>query len=171
MPKYGVTSRIENENELVIEKIFEVPRERLFEMFTKSEHLENFWGPRGWELIHSSMDFTENGEWFYGLQDTDSSPENEGMESWRKTVYEEIIIPEKIVYIDYFTDKSSEINRELPIAKAVITFEELDENRTILKSQTEYQSGEELKKLVEAGLLQGVAETWDRLSDYLEQNN
>lgn len=170
MPKYGITSRMEKENELTLEKIFEEPRERLFEMFSKSEHLEKFWGPRGWELIHSSMDFKENGEWFYGMQDTDSSQENNGMESWGKTFYEEIVEPEKIVYVDYFTDKLGEINRELPVAKTVVTFDTLDENRSVLTSRTEYRSEEELKRLVDAGMLQGVAETWDRLSEYLEEN-
>ena len=170
MPKYGITSRMEKENELTLEKIFEVPRERLFEMFSKSEHLESFWGPRGWELIHSSMDFKEGGEWFYGMQDTDSSQDNYGMKSWGMAVYEEIVEPEKLVYVDYFTDKSGEINRELPVAKTVVTFDQLDEERSVLISRTEYQSEEELQKLVDAGMLQGIAETWDRLSEYLEKN-
>lgn len=169
MPIYGVSSRIENENELVVEKIFEVPREDLFKMFSEKKHLEQFWGPRGWELIHTSLNFKEEGEWFYGMQDMEPFGENERIESWGLTVFNEIIEDEKIVSIDYFTDKSGEINRELPVAKVNMTFEELDENRSILKSQTTYKYEEELQRLVEVGLLQGVAETWDRLSEYLNE--
>ena len=169
MPIYGISSRIEKENELLVEKIFEVPREHLFEMFTETRHLKSFWGPRGWELVHSSMNFEDEGEWFYGLQDLERVTENQQMTSWGLTVFKEIFVPERIAYIDYFTDKSGEINRELPVAKGVMTFEELDDNRSILKSHTEYQSAEELQRLVDVGLLQGVAETWDRLSEYLNE--
>lgn len=169
MPIYGISSRIENDYELIVDKIFEVSRAQLFEMFTKTKHLEQFWGPRGWELVRSSMNFEEEGEWFYGMQDLEPLTENQGMTTWGLTVYKEIIDTEKIVSIDYFTDERGEINRELPIAKVVMTFEDLDNNRSILKTQTTYQSEEELQKLVDAGLLQGVAETWERLSEHLSE--
>ncbi len=167
MPRYGITSRVENEKELVLEKIFDVPRERLFEMFSDTAHLEHFWGPHGWELIHSSMDFRTAGEWFYGMKDMNSSQENYGMESWGKTVYQEIEEPEKIIYVDYFVDKSGEINREMPASKTEMKFVELDKNRSILVSRTEYRSKEDLQKLMDSGLLEGVAEMWERLSEYV----
>ncbi len=169
MPIYGITSRIEHEKELVLEKVFEAPRERLFEMFTKTEHLAHFWGPRGWELIHSSLDFRPGGEWFYGMQETDSAQKNDKLESWGKTVYQVIEKPRRIVSVDYFADKSGEINRELPVAKTVMDFVALNNNRSILVSRTEYNAQEELQQLVDAGMLQGIAEMWDRLSKYVSE--
>ena len=32
--------------DLVIERVFDAPRERVFEMFTKPEHLEKWFGPK-----------------------------------------------------------------------------------------------------------------------------
>lgn len=167
MRDYGLTSRVENEKELVLEKIFDAPREKLFEMFTDSKHLENFWGPYGWELSYSSMDFRPGGEWFYGMKYASDDPEMQGVESWGKMEFKEIDQPNRIVYVDYFADKTGEINRELPIARSTMDFIELDENRTILVNRTEYSVEEELLELINRGMREGIAETWDRLSKYI----
>lgn len=37
-----VTSR-----DLVVERVFDAPRERVFEIFTKPEHIQKWWGPKG----------------------------------------------------------------------------------------------------------------------------
>src|SRR2546430_786399 len=33
--------------ELVIERVFDAPRERVFDVFTQPEHLQKWWGPIG----------------------------------------------------------------------------------------------------------------------------
>lgn len=163
---YGLTSRIENEKELVLEKIFNASKERMFEMFTDTKHLENFWSPYGWELAQSDMDFRPGGEWFYGLRYVSDNPEWKGAESWGKMEFKEIDKPNRIVYVDYFADKTGEINRELPIGKSTLDFIELDANRTILVNRTEYSAPEELMELINLGMREGIAETWDKLSQY-----
>ncbi|KYD20061.1 putative glutathione S-transferase-related transmembrane protein [Caldibacillus debilis] len=40
----------------------------------------------------------------------DKNQEEYGMESWNKTIYKEIIEPEKIVYIDYFSDSEGNMS-------------------------------------------------------------
>lgn len=169
MPEYGITSRVEDGRELVLEKIFQAPREKLFEAFTTSEHLEQFWGPSGWELIQSTMDFTPDGQWFYGMKSTDESAQTYGMESWGLTKYQEIDAPSRIVYQDYFADKNGEINREMPVAETTMDFVDLDNERTIVSSRTRYETEDELQKLIEQGMLQGMAEMWARLTDYLNK--
>lgn len=167
MANYGITSRVENETELIFEKIFEAPQEKLFEVFTTSEHLEQFWGPHGWKLIQSTMDFQPGGEWFYGMKCVDESQPTYGMESWGKTMYEKIDWPKQFVYRDYFADKHGELNRELPVAETTMEFVAIDNDRTIVSSRTKYSTPEELKALIENGVLQGMAEMWEGLSDYL----
>ena len=34
-----------NENEFVITRVFNVPRELMFKVWTSAEHLEKWWGP------------------------------------------------------------------------------------------------------------------------------
>jgi uncharacterized protein YndB with AHSA1/START domain len=37
----------EKEAELVMTRVFDAPRERVFEVFTKGEHIQKWWGPKG----------------------------------------------------------------------------------------------------------------------------
>lgn len=162
-----MTSKVENETDLVLEKIFEASREKVFNLFTDAEQLEEFWGPSGWELIHSNMNFRPDGEWHYGMKSTDETSQTFGVEYWKKAVYQEIDAPKKIVYHDYFADEQGEINREMPVAETKIEFVSLSEEQTIVVSRARYNTGEELKSLMDRGLVQTVAESWDRLTDYI----
>jgi uncharacterized protein YndB with AHSA1/START domain len=45
-----MVSRVENDKVLVLERVFDAPRELVFKMFKEPEHLKRWWGPRGWEL-------------------------------------------------------------------------------------------------------------------------
>jgi len=167
MLDYGLTTRIENEQEIVLEKIFLAPKELVFEMFTKNEHLEHFWSPHNWEMFHCAMDFRAGGEWFYGITQKNPNPNLKDEESYGKIVYDEIDAPNQIAYHFYFTDKTGEINRELPGTKTEMEFIALDEDRTIVASRMEYESAEVLQELINGGLRESLAESWDRLSTYL----
>ncbi|MDP9741403.1 UNVERIFIED_ORG: hypothetical protein QFZ59_003233 [Bacillus sp. B2I3] len=40
-----------------ITRSFIAPRELVFKALTESEHLQNWWGPKGWDLIFLSLSF------------------------------------------------------------------------------------------------------------------
>lgn len=171
MPEYGINTRIENDTDMVLEKIIVGPVDKVFEMFTNTEHLKHFWAPHGWELIDSTLDFTPEGEWFYGLKNTDGYPNTNQIENWGRSVFEKIIEPNLIVMVDYVTDSKGEINRELPSSRTTIELSELDDNRTIMVGHKEFNSPEELHQLISQGLREDIASRWERLSQYLAQQN
>lgn len=59
----AMTTRVENDKVLVLERVFNAPRELVFQMFKDPEHLKNWWGPRGWEVPVCKMDFRPGGIW------------------------------------------------------------------------------------------------------------
>src|SRR5690349_5790754 len=96
-----MNSRVEGDRTLVLERVFNAPRELVFKMFKDPEHLKHWWGPKGWELPVCKMDFRKDGVWHYCMKCTDQKQgEYFGMESWGKGVYKEISEPEKIIYTD-----------------------------------------------------------------------
>jgi len=152
----------------LLDRIFDAPRELVFQAFAQSEHLKHWWGPRGWELPVSNMDFRPGGSWHYCMKCVDKNHGDfYGMESWGKTVYKEIVEGEKIVYVDYFSDAEGTESTELPPSETTLTFEERD-GKTLVVSRTRYGSAEALKTVVDMGMEQGITETWDRLSEHLE---
>lgn len=169
MAKGEMKSRVENEKVLVLERVFNAPRELVFKMFKDPEHLKHWWGPRGWELPVCKMEFRPEGVWHYCMKCVDKNQgQYFGMEAWGKGVYKEIKEPERIVYTDYFSDADGNINKSLPAT--FVTMDFIDQGgKTKLVSRSEYVSAEALKTVMDMGMLQGITETWDRLEERLKE--
>ncbi len=164
--------RVEGGNLLVLEREFSAPREKVFEMFADNEHLKQWWGPRGWELPYSNLDFRPGGTWHYGMKGMDQTkPETYGMESWGKAIFREIDRPNRIVYTDFFSDEQGNESTQLPPSTTTIDFVDMGNGGTRLVNRTEYPTDKDLQEILEMGLLGGIAETWDRLEEYLGQQD
>lgn len=161
-------TRVEEQGQvLVLERVFHAPKELVFKVFSDGEHLKQWWGPRGWEVTVSKMDFRPGGSWHYCMKCMDRNQGDfYGMESWGKSVYEDIEEPEKMVYIDYFSDAEGHIAAEMPATTVTLTFEEWS-GGTKLVSRAVYESAEALKTVLAMGMEEGITQTWDRLEEYL----
>ncbi|MEN1986721.1 SRPBCC domain-containing protein [Paenibacillus hubeiensis] len=168
MPDNKMVSNVESGRILVLERVFDAPRELVFQMFKEPEHLKRWWGPKGWEIPVCTVDFRPGGVWHYCMKCVDPNQgEFYGMESWGKAVYKEIVEPERIIYNDYFSDAEGNVNDDLP--SSLITMEFIDlGGKTKLVNRSEYVSPEALQIVMDMGMLQGITETWDRLSELLE---
>jgi len=160
-------SRVENDKVLVLERVFDAPRELVFAMFKEAEHLKHWWGPRGWDLPVCNIDFRPGGVWHFCMKCTDPGQGKFfGMESWGKVVYKEIVEPERIVYVDYFSDAEGNVNEELPATEISMEFVDLG-GKTKLISRSEYATPDALKMVLDMGALEGIGQTWDRLEERL----
>ncbi|WP_276353306.1 SRPBCC domain-containing protein [Cohnella caldifontis] len=163
----AMTAKVEG-NVLILERVFHAPRELVFKAFSEAEHLKRWWGPRGWELTYCDIDFRPGGRWHYCMKCMDKNlGDFYGMESWGKSIYGDIVDGEKIDYTDYFSDPEGNEVPGMPAADATNTF--LDyEGKTKLVCKTRYVSPEELQKVLDMGMEQGISQTWDRLEEHLE---
>ena len=73
MSNNTMVSRVENDRVLVLERIFDAPRELVFKMFKEPEHLKRWWGPRGWEIPVCTVDFRPGGVWHYCMKCVDQN--------------------------------------------------------------------------------------------------
>ncbi|WP_040948993.1 SRPBCC domain-containing protein [Gorillibacterium massiliense] len=168
MSSNEMVSNVENDRVLVLERVFDAPRDLVFRMFKESEHLKRWWGPKGWEIPVCNIDFRPGGVWHYCMKCVDQNlGQFFGMESWGKGVYKEIVEPEKIIYTDYFSDAEGNINESMPSTLITMDFIDLG-SKTKLVNRSEYASAEGLKTVMDMGMLQGITETWNRLSELLE---
>jgi len=165
----SMVSRVENERVLVLERVFDAPRDLVYEMFKDPEHLKRWWGPRGWEIPICSVDFRPGGVWHYCMKCVDQNQgQFYGMESWGKGVYKDIVEPKTISYTDYFSDAECNTNENMPSTEVTLEFIELG-GKTKLVNRGEYVSTEALKTVMDMGMLQGITETWDRLEERLSE--
>jgi uncharacterized protein YndB with AHSA1/START domain len=154
----------------VITHTFNAPRELVFKAFTESEHLQNWWGPKGWTFNVSKFDFRAGGVLHY------SQKPDDGNVMWVKFVYNEIIAPEKVVYTNFFSDEEGNIKRapfdeNWPLETLnTMTLVE-DNGKTILTMiVAPVTPTEEEFKTIEASqeiLKEGFSRTFDQLDEYL----
>lgn len=149
-----------SDRELVMERVFNAPRELVFKAWTEPEHLAHWWGPKGWTLPVCTVDLRPGGEWHYCMRGP------EGEESWGKATYREIVPPERLVYVDAFSDAEGNVNTALPQMVIAVEFFE-HEGQTKVVSRSLFTTVEERDTVLAMGAVEGMNETLDRLEAYL----
>lgn len=158
------------EGKLVITRTFNAPRELVFKVWTESEHLKHWWGPTGMSLEVIKLDLRPGGMFHYGMRSPD------GHEMWGKFVYQEIVAPEKIVFINSFSDAEGNTIRppfssEFPIEVTnIVTFDEHEGQTTLtLRGGPHNATTEEhaFYKGMFDSMQQGFGGTFDQLDAYL----
>lgn len=163
----ALVSKVENDNELVLERVFNAPPERVFQMYSDAEHLKRWWGPRGWDLPFCEVDFRPGGTWLYCMKCVDEAQGDfYGMEAWGKAIYKAIDAPNRLDYTDYFCNSEGVVNEDLPTTDVTVEFI-AEGGKTRLVSRGKYASAEALKTVMDMGMLEGINQTWDRLDEAL----
>jgi len=137
--------------ELGISRLLHAPLELVWEVWTKPEHVKNWWGPAGFTNTISKMDFIVGGEWIFVMHGPD------GKNFDNKHIFKEILPMSKIVMS----------HESYPKFTMTITFERKGEN-TLLNIHSKFESAEELKQVIELfNADRGMIEHVDRLGAYL----
>ncbi len=93
----------------VLTRHFKAPRERVWEAWTKVEHLEKWMSPAGCTTIAARLDLRVGGRYHYGLRTPD------GKEMWGMWQFREIVAPERLVTLNSFSDAAGGLTRH-PLA-------------------------------------------------------
>lgn len=88
--------------DLVVERLFDAPRERVFDAFTKPEHLREWWGPKPADVGVAEFDARPGGKVFIGERYPD------GTRVHLAGVVREIERPSRLVFAIHFADESGE---------------------------------------------------------------
>lgn len=93
------------DRDFVISRTFDAPRDFVFQAWTEPERMKHWWGPRGFTSPICNLDLRPGGSMHYCLR----SPE--GREMWGKFAFREVVPPERLVYINSFSDAQGGITR------------------------------------------------------------
>jgi uncharacterized protein YndB with AHSA1/START domain len=91
--------------DFVIFRVLEAPRERVWEALTEPEHMKDWWTPQNFTMIAMNMDFRPGGSFHMGMRS------GEGYKMWGKFHYHEIVPPERLVFVNCFSNAAGEITR------------------------------------------------------------
>ena len=144
-----------SDRQIVMTRVFDAPRDLVFEAHTSCEHMSRWWGPRKYEVSICEMDFRTGGKWRFVLR----GPEGEVPGFLGE--FREIVPPERIVWTFEWEGMPGHVSVD------TLTLEEQD-GKTTLTATSVFDSVEDRDGMLESGMESGAAETYDRLDEYLE---
>jgi uncharacterized protein YndB with AHSA1/START domain len=132
--------------EIVVTRVFDAPRERLWRAWTEPHELARWWGKRGWSTPpHSvTMDVRPGGE--FSLL---SVSDEDGREMRLDTTYREIVEPERLSF-----------------GEATVTFTDLGDGRTEMVFRTTTEMTDEIRRRAAGGLASAFERLAEQLSTY-----
>ena len=145
------------EGELVITRIFDAPRELVFNTWVDPEQAAYWIGPRGFTAHHLEGELRPGGAWRLCLR-----PDDGGKDLCQGGVYREVVAPERLVFT-FAWEGEGENGGPGPETLVTVTFAEHEGNKTrLIFRQSVFKSIEQLE-----GHGGGWNSTFDRLEDRL----
>lgn len=149
---------------LTIRRRFDAPRHLVWRAHTEPEVLDRWWAPKPYRAETVTMEFRAGGHWHYAM----TSPE--GDRHYGRMDYAEIEPEERIVGADVFADKFGHPSPQMP--RQVITMNFIDEgNSTEFVEVVAYDGAEDLQKVIEMGIEDGLTAAQNQLEELLQSKN
>ncbi|MEJ3748013.1 SRPBCC family protein [Actinomycetes bacterium KLBMP 9797] len=152
MSAHDLTVTLPSDLEIKMVRVFDAPRELVFEAHAKVEHVKQWWG-RG-NPLDCEMDFRPGGSYRF-VEHAD-----DGQEYAFRGEYREIAPPERIVQTFEFEG--------MPGHVCVETLELTEEGgKTTVTSVTRFDTKEERDGMVASGMEDGARQSYEALEAYL----
>lgn len=154
----------------VISREFDAPRDLMWKVYTESDRLAQWFGPKGVKIFHSKNDPRPGGIYHYGMRTPD------GKEVWGKWVHREVVKPERLVFVSSFSDEKGGVtrhpgNQDWPLELlTTITFEERGGKTTVNVTWVPISPTETERKTFDKGresMKAGWTGTFEQLAEYL----
>jgi uncharacterized protein YndB with AHSA1/START domain len=151
----AMTLLLPSDREIVIERIFNAPRKPLFRAHTAPSLIPRWWGPAGYTTTVDRMDVKPGGAWRF----VQSGPD--GNQYGFRGVYRGIVSPNWLAYTFEFEGMPGKVLLE------TVTFEENDGQTKVIANAL-FDSVDHRDGMLESGMEQGAAESYDRLAELLQ---
>jgi len=156
--------------DFVASRVFDAPRDLVWKCFTDPERMRQWWGPKGVKVVAAKMDLRVGGTYHYAMETPD------GKTMWGKFTYREITPPERLVFINSFSDEKGGITRH-PMSPSwplemlsTFTFEDVGGKTRFTIRWSAHNATEQERKTFDSShdsMTQGWGGTMDQLAAYL----
>ena len=146
-----------SETEICMTRLFDAPRQLVFEVMSKPEHVKRWWGQlgEGYSVPVCEIDLRVGGKWKF----KNRHPRGEATFYGE---YREISPPGRLVFTEIFAD--------FPDTVSVVTSVLTEEGRkTRLTATVRYPSQQVRDMVMSTGMSHGAGISYDRLEDVLAQ--
>ena len=145
----------------MVSRVFDAPRQRVWDALTDPKKVVNWWGPRGFTTTVETMNVKPGGVWKLVMRGPD------GTEYPNKSIFTEVVPHERIVY----THTGAKAGGPGVSFVATWSFAEVKGNKTRLTLRQVFESAGDRDTIVKVyGATEGARQTFARLADVLVKN-
>lgn len=155
----------------LISRTFDAPRSTLWKAWTDPNIFNQWWGPKGAQVRQAKIELHPGGTNHYCMA-------FDGSEMWGKQVYREIQEPERLVFVNSFSDENGGLTRH-PMHSAwpleimtTVTFQDEGAKTTVKVEWLPIDPNEEEWKTFDenrASMQQGWGGSFDQLEEFLRR--
>jgi uncharacterized protein YndB with AHSA1/START domain len=143
------------EREIVLSRVFDAPRERVFQAWT-TDAVGKWFGPRGFVCKTKELNVKVGGRWRFDFIAPDGTVYD------NRIVYTEIRPHDRIVY-EHSSDKDDDPNR----FHVTLTFDEQDDKKTVVTLRQVHPTAARRKWAIGFGAVELGYQTLDKLAEAL----
>jgi uncharacterized protein YndB with AHSA1/START domain len=152
---------VDKENKkITVKREFAAELPLVWDAYTKSEILDQWWAPKPWKAKTKTMDFREGGHWLYAMVGP------EGEEHWALANYKTIQPQKRFTGLDAFSDAEGNINKEMPQSKWDVTFTGKGDS-TLVEFIISYDDLAQLEETIKMGFKEGLTMAMEGLDELL----
>src|SRR5512145_1598216 len=153
-----IFSIVKENRKIIVERQFATPISKVWDAWTDSKLLDQWWAPKPWKAKTKKMDFRVGGSWLYAMVGPD------GEEHYAINKYKSIIPGKGFSGLDAFSDSEGNINRDLPQNIWEVSFIE-QPGMTSVKINLSFDRLEDLEKIIEMGFKEGFESALENLDE------
>jgi uncharacterized protein YndB with AHSA1/START domain len=146
--------------ELVLERIFDAPREKVYRAWTEPKLLKQWFAPKPWTTPGAALDVRPGGASMIVMRDPD------GKDYPNPGIYLDVVENEKLVFTDAFT--AAWEPSEKPFMTAIITFDDLGDGKTRYTARVRHWTVEDRDEHEKMGFNAGWGQCADQLAELLK---
>lgn len=154
-PRHALELSLPSPQEVLVSRVFDAPRERVFEAHVDPKALEAWWGPREYVNTVDKWDVRPGGAWRIVQRTPD------GTEHGFHGEFREIVPPERLTWTFEYEGLPGHVVTQ------TVTFEEERRGRTKLTVRALYASQEDRDGMLASGMEWGLRQSYDVLEERL----
>lgn len=147
------------DREVVIAKVYDQPRDKVFAAWMDPEALEAWFGPEGLAIESHEADIREGGVWRFDMVGT-----FEGREQRFENLIRFVeIVPDRRIVMDHGTPDPEDPDR----FRVTVTFDTQSNGKTVLTLRQVHPSAERRQAVIGFGAVEYGLQTLDKLAGWL----
>jgi uncharacterized protein YndB with AHSA1/START domain len=166
-----------DDNKLVIERIFNAPKEMVWQAWTDPALVKQWWGPAHFTAPSVKIDLTAGGKYVYAMRGPVGTEWDQV--TYSAGVFKEIVPQEKLIISAYFSDEEGNMieptkagmdpnfPKEMTIT---VLFETVDDDKSKLSIvYVEPESKEQVEAMLKSGMKEGWGSSLEKMAKVVEK--